>query len=345
MPKPKPLTYRDAGVDIDAKAEALARLKPLIRSTFDRYVASDLGAFGSLYSVPEGYQSPVLVSSVDSVGTKVKIATMIGRHDTVGQDIVFHCGNDILVQGARPLFFMDYLAAHKLQGEFILSVAEGLVAGCRRLSCSLIGGETAEMPDIYAPGEYDLVGFILGLVERDETVTGDSIRPGDVLIGLGSDGLHTNGYTLARKVAFEIAGWPPDEYLEELGCTISAELMRIHRPYGPAVLPLLDEFAVHGMAHITGGGIPDNLLRPLPEGCRALVRRGTWPEPPIFGLLQRLGNLPADDMLRTFNMGIGFILVVPAEQADPVRARLEMAGEQVYGIGEIVAGERSVQII
>lgn len=345
MPKPKPLTYRDAGVDIDAKADALARLKPLIRTTFDRYVASDLGAFGSLYGVPDGYQSPVLVSSVDSVGTKVKIATMIGRHDTVGQDIVFHCANDILVQGARPLFFMDYLAAHKLEGEFILSVAEGLVASCRRLPCSLIGGETAEMPDIYPPGEYDLVGFILGLVEREKTVTGNAIRPGDALVGLGSDGLHTNGYTLARKIAFEIAGWAPDEYLEELGGTVSDELMRIHRPYGPAVLPLLDEFAVHGMAHITGGGIPDNLLRPLPDGCRAIVRRGTWSEPPIFGLLQRLGNVPEDDMLRTFNVGIGFILVVPAQQADLVVARLEAAGERAYRVGEIVAGERSVQVI
>jgi phosphoribosylformylglycinamidine cyclo-ligase len=345
MSEPESLTYRDAGVDIDAKAEALARLKPLIRSTFDKYVASDLGAFGSLYGMPKDYRDPVLVSSVDSVGTKVKIATMMGRHDTVGQDIVFHCANDILVQGGRPLFFMDYLAVNKVEGEFVLSVAEGLVAGCRRIGCALIGGETAEMPDIYPSGEYDLVGFILGAVEREKTVTGAGIEPGDALIGLGSDGLHTNGYTLARKVAFEAAGWSPDQRIEELGATIGAELMRVHRPYGPAVLPLLDEFAVRGMAHVTGGGIPDNLLRPLPDGCRAVVRRGTWPEPPIFGLIQRQGNVPEDDMLHTFNMGIGFILIVPVEQADPLAARLEAAGERPYRIGEIVAGERAVEVM
>jgi len=286
-----------------------------------------------------------LVTSVDGVGTKLMVATMMNRHNSVGQDIVNHCVNDILVQGARPLFFMDYIAAGKVTPEFMEEIVEGLVAGCRAAGCALIGGETAEMPGVYGEGQYDLVGFIGGAVERSRIVSGDDITRGDVLIGLASDGLHTNGYSLVRKLFFEIAGVPVDQFIPELDRTIGEELLRVHRCYAPAVLPLLDDLEVRGMAHVTGGGIPDNLVRCLPEGRRAVVERGSWHVPAIFELIQDLGRVPDEDMYHTFNMGVGFILVVPESVAEQAASRLSANGETAYRIGRIEGGERGVVIV
>ena len=286
----------------------------------------------------------LLVSSVDSVGTKVMVASMMNRHTTVGQDIVNHCVNDILVQGARPLFFMDYIAADQLLPELIAQLVEGIATACREVGCALIGGEMAELPGMYHPGQYDLVGFVAGVVERDKAVRGDRIAPGDAVIGLSSNGLHTNGYSLARKLFFEVAGLSVDQYVPELGRTIGEELLRVHRCYASSVLPLLGEVEVKGMAHITGGGLPDNLVRALPEGCRAVIERGSWCVPPVFRVIQDLGRVPDEDMYHTFNMGVGYALVVPQDRAEEAASRLSVSGETAYAIGRIEEGERSVLI-
>jgi len=340
-----PITYRDAGVDIARAAAALEQVKPLIRSTFTSQVASDVGTFGAMFSLSEfaGMDS-LLVTSVDSVGTKLMVATMMNRHNTVGQDLVAHCVNDILVQGARPLFFMDYIAASALTRELITELIEGLAVGCREAGCALIGGEMAELPGMYREGEYDLVGFIAGVVGREKAIRGDRIAPGDVLIGLASNGMHTNGYSLARKLFFEIAGLPVDQYIPALDRTIGEELMRVHRCYAPAVLPLLEEAEIKGMAHITGGGLSDNLVRCLPEGCQAVVQRKSWYVQAIFELIQDLGRVPEEEMYHTFNMGIGLVLVVTEELADAIASRLSAQGETAYRIGRIEAGERGVVI-
>lgn len=340
-----PLTYRDAGVDIDAAERGLERVKPLIRQTFSPQVLADIGTFGALFSLPrDDYQEPVLVSSVDSVGTKLKVAFRTGRHDTVGEDLVNHCVNDILAQGARPLFFMDYLGVGQFDADVFEQVLSGLVRACKAARCSLIGGETAELPGFYAPGEYDLVGFVVGVVERARLITGKEVKAGDVLLGLASNGLHTNGYSLARKALFEVAGYSPDDFVERIGATVADELLRVHRCYAPAVLPLLDSNGVHGIAHITGGGIPGNLQRILPEGRRAHLRRAAWPVPPIFRLIQEAANVPDDDMFRTFNLGIGLILALAPAQAGFIAERLTQAGETCYHIGEIARGARAVEI-
>lgn len=292
------------------------------------------------------------MTSVDSVGTKVMVASMMDRHDTVGQDLVNHCANDILVQGARPLFFMDYIAGDKLPPELVAALIEGMAKACKAIGCALIGGEMAELPGVYREGEYDLVGFIGGAVKRERTVRGDRIRPGDVLLGIASDGLHTNGYSLARKVFFEVAGLSAQDEVEELGGSLGGrlggsvgeELLRVHRCYVPAVLPLLEEFDIKGMAHITGGGLPDNLVRCLPEGCRAKVRAGSWETPPVFKVMQEIGQIADEEMLHTFNMGVGFVLVVEEGTADAVASSLSAKGERVYRIGEVEAGERAVVI-
>jgi phosphoribosylformylglycinamidine cyclo-ligase len=270
---------------------------------------------------------------------------MVGRHNTVGQDIVAHCVNDILVQGARPLFFMDYIAAGKLTRELVVEVLEGLAAGCREAGCALIGGEVAELPGVYRDGEYDLAGFIVGTVEREKAIRGDRVAPGDVLIGLASNGMHTNGYSLARKLFFEIAGLPVDQYLPALDRTIGEELMRVHRCYAPAVLPLLDELEVKGMAHITGGGLPDNLVRCLPEGCQAVVQRKSWHVPAIFELIGDLGRVTEQEMYHTFNMGVGLVLIVAEELAEAAASSLSAHGETAYRIGRVEAGERGVVIV
>ncbi len=340
-----PITYRDAGVDIDLKKRALERCKPLIRGTFSPQVATDVGTFGAMYSLAETGEGSLLCSSADSVGTKVMVASMMQRHITVGEDIVNHCVNDILVQGARPLFFMDYIAASKLSESLIEQLITGLTEGCRKAGCALIGGEIAEMPGTYQEGEYDLVGFITGLVARERIILGDRVQPGDVLLGLASNGLHTNGYSLARKLFFEIAGLPVDQHVPQLGQTIGEELLRIHRCYAPAVLPLLEEVEVRGMAHITGGGLPDNLVRCLPEGRRAVVERTSWKAPAIFELIQDLGRVPEEEMYHTFNMGVGYVLVVDSAVAEAAAEKLTARGETVYRLGEIEDGEREVRIV
>jgi phosphoribosylformylglycinamidine cyclo-ligase len=290
-----------------------------------------------------GYTAPVLVSSADGVGTKLKLAFLANRHTTVGQDLVNHCTNDILVQGARALFFLDYFAVGKLDPIVAAQVVEGLSIACKETGCSLIGGETAEMPDMYTPGEYDLAGFIVGIVDRDRIITGDGVRPGDVVIGLASNGLHTNGYSLARKLVFEVAGLSIFDQLP-FGGTVADELLRVHRCYAPAILPLLAEQLVQAMAHITGGGLTGNMVRTLPDGCRALIDSASWPIPPLFTYLGEVSQAPSAELFRTFNMGIGYTLVVRADAAQTVLERLRSTGETAYQIGVITAGERGVVI-
>jgi phosphoribosylformylglycinamidine cyclo-ligase len=332
-------------VDISRTTDALERVKPLIRATFTPQVATDVGTFGAMYSLGGlAEQDSLLVMSTDSVGTKVMVASLAGRHNTVGRDLVAHCANDILVQGARPLFFLDYIAADQLPGDFAAQVIEGLAIGCKEAGCALIGGEMAELPATYLPGQYDLVGFIVGAVRRSRAITGESIGPGDVLLGLASNGLHTNGYSLARKAFFGVAGWKVDRPVPEFGHTLGEELLRVHRCYCPSVLPLLDEMEVKGMAHITGGGLPDNVVRCLPEGCQALIEKETWPVPPVFHLIQQIGKVEEAEMLHVFNMGIGLVLAVGERQAEEAAARLEKQGETVYRIGRVVAGPRKVVV-
>jgi phosphoribosylformylglycinamidine cyclo-ligase len=337
-------TYRDAGVDIDAGERAVQLMKSHVRQTFTPAVLADLGTFGAMYAPDlSAYREPVLVSSADGVGTKLKVAFMSGRHTTVGQDLVNHCVDDILVQGARALFFMDYYAVGRLDPLVAAQVVEGLSIACKANGCALIGGETAEMPDMYTPGEYDLAGFIVGLVDRARIVTGAEMRPGDAVIGLASNGLHTNGYSLARKLIFEVAGLGVHDPLP-FDETVADALLRVHRSYAPAVHPLLADGLVRGMAHITGGGLPGNLVRSLPEGCRAMLYADRWETPPLFHYLQELGHVPEEDMYRTFNMGVGYVLVVSPADAEEVIARLREAGETAWAIGEIAAGARGVTI-
>jgi phosphoribosylformylglycinamidine cyclo-ligase len=337
------LRYRDAGVDIERQDRALARIKGLVASTRIPGVLSEVGSFGGLFALDlAAWREPVLVASCDGVGTKLRVAFLTGVHDTVGRDLVNHCVNDILVQGARPLFFLDYVAAGRLEPAVVTAVVEGVARGCREAGCALLGGELAEMPEFYADGEYDVAGFIVGAVERARLIDGRAIRPGDRLFGLPSAGLHTNGYSLARKVFFEVAGLGPDERVAELGDTVGRLLLAEHRSYLPALAGLVDAGRLSGLAHITGGGLVDNLPRILPEGTAALIRRGSWPVPRLFGWLARVGRISAAEMERTFNMGIGMVAVAAADQADAVTAHLEERGEACYPIGEIVAGDRRV---
>ncbi len=339
----RPATYADAGVDISEGERTKQRIKMLARKTFNKGVLSEIGGFGGLFGLDLAkYPDPVLVSSADGVGTKLKVAFELGMHHTVGCDLVNHCVNDIAVQGATPLFFLDYLASGKLTGGVLEKVVEGLSEACKANGCALIGGETAQMPGFYADGEYDLAGFIVGVVNRDAIITGDTIEAGDVLIGLPSNGLHTNGYSLARKLLFETAKYGPDQYVNELKDKTGPALMRQHRSYLSTVKKLTQAGVVSGLAHITGGGITDNLPRILPKGLCAQVDLSTWDVPPIFQHLQQLGSVAQDEMLRTFNMGIGMIVVVPAEQAKKAKAVLNRANERHFLIGRIARGERRV---
>jgi phosphoribosylformylglycinamidine cyclo-ligase len=331
----KAVRYRDAGVDIDEADRAVAHIRKLARATFTRGVLTDIGSFGAGYQL-SGWKHPVLISSADGVGTKLKIAFLAGRHDTVGQDLVNHCVNDIAVQGARPLFFLDYFATGKLDAEVARQVVSGLATACRENGCALIGGETAEMPGMYEPDEYDLAGFIVGAVERKRLLTGASIRAGDVLLGLPSTGLHTNGYSLARKLLFEVAGYGVNTFLPELSSTVGDELLKTHRSYLAALQALFEERILKGAAHITGGGITDNTPRILPDGLAVEVHASAWPVPPIFQLLQRLGNIPDDDLRRTFNLGIGMVLVVSQRNVARVRRVLARLNETCYEIGSVV---------
>jgi phosphoribosylformylglycinamidine cyclo-ligase len=342
----RPTTYADAGVDINAGNEAVLRMKEHIRSTFTPNVLADVGSFGAMFALDKNAVSePVLVSSVDSVGTKLKVAFTMDKHDTIGRDLVWHCVNDILVQGAHSLFFLDYFATSKLDPQVAADVVKGLAEGCRAVGCALVGGETAELPGMYNEGEYDVAGCIVGLVERGRILDGRRVSPGDVLVGLASDGLHTNGYSLARHVLFDKAGLTVDRYIPELGQTLGDALLAPHRCYAPAVLPLLDEFDVHAMAHITGGGFYDNIPRALPADCQAIVERRTWEVPAIFRLIQQFGNVPDAEMYRTLNMGIGLVLVVPAEQGIAIVRRLNAAGERATLIGSVLRGSHEVQVL
>src|SRR5581483_5370340 len=320
--------YREAGVDIDAGNETVRRIRSIARRTFTPGVLSDIGSFGGLYDVAAaGCRDPVLVSSADGVGTKLAVAFMTGRHDTVGADLVNHCVNDILVQGARPLFFLDYLATGRLQPEVAEQVIAGVGRACHENGCALIGGETAEMPGFYADGEYDLAGFIVGVVERSRIIDGRSVAPGDVLVGLRSAGLHTNGYSLARHVLFGRAGYRVEQFCPELGATLGGALLAPHRSYLASVGPLVEAGVVKAMAHITGGGITENLPRVLPAGCAAEVDRSAWEAPPIFRLIAERGSVAIEEMYRTFNMGIGMILVVAPGDGDRAIAQLRERGE------------------
>src|ERR1051325_5589217 len=312
----KPIKYSDAGVDIDAATRATDKIKQLARRTFNERTLSDIGSFGGMFDGAfPGLKQPVLVASADGVGTKLKIAFSTGVHNTVGRDLVNHCVNDILVQGARPLFFLDYIATGNLMPEVVASIVEGVTNGCRENGCVLLGGETAEMPDFYSEGEYDIAGFIVGVVDRERIIDGKSITPGDVLLALPSLGLHTNGYSLARKLFFEVAGYEVNTQLDELGTTAGEALLQPHLSYLKQLDPLLDSGMIKGLAHITGGGLTDHIPRILPEGCAVEIEKDTWPVLPVFKLMQRLGNVSEAEMYRTFNMGVGMVIVTGPENA------------------------------
>jgi phosphoribosylformylglycinamidine cyclo-ligase len=338
------MTYAEAGVDIDAGAEAKRRIKDMVGNTFTPSVLTDIGSFGALYRLAKDrWQDPLLVSSCDGVGTKLKLAFMTGIHDTVGYDLVSHCVSDIMVQGAKPLFFLDYIACGHLDPGTVEQIVAGLVRGCRETGCALIGGETAEMPDFYSKGEYDLAGFIVGVVERSKLLDGTGIRPGDRLLGLPSLGLHTNGYSLARRLFFERLEMGVHDSVTELNATVGELLLAPHRSYFALVEPLLDASLVRGMAHITGGGITDNLPRILPDGTAARVQKGSWPILPLFQFIQEKGGVSEDEMFRTFNMGIGMILVVSEEDAPRVTEQLQSRGEECFDIGCIIQGDNGVE--
>ncbi len=342
-PSKPALTYADAGVDFERAARIKKRIKYLAHKTFTRSVLSEIGGFGGLFSLDKlKWVDPVLVSSVDGVGTKLKVAFEMNVHHTIGADLVNHCVNDIAVQGATPLFFMDYLATGRLEPEIAEKVVEGLADACKHNGCALIGGETAEMPGFYQDGEYDLAGFMVGAVERERIIDGKTVESGDVILGLASNGLHTNGYSLARKLLFEVGKYTLDSYVNELKGKVGNELLRTHKSYWPAIRRLADGECVAAMAHITGGGITENLPRVLPRGVAAVIELGSWPVPPIFEHLQQLGNVPRDEMLRTFNMGMGMLLVVPAKKFKKAQTVLERVGEKAYTVGRIVKGDRKV---
>ncbi len=332
------LDYRAAGVDLDAAERAKERLKALVAATRDRWTLSELGSFGGLYQVPEGHDEPVLVASADGVGTKLKVAFEAGRHDTVGACLVNHCVNDILVQGARPLFFLDYLATGEMDEAVVVEVVGGVARACRENGCALLGGETAQMPDFYAADEYDLAGFVVGLVERGRIVDGSTIEADDVLIGLASTGLHTNGYTLARRIVFDAMGLSVDDELPGTGRSVADELLTVHRSYLPTLAPILRDDLVRGLAHVTGGGIPGNLPRILPAGLGAVVDRASWDVPPVFRTLQQGGEVERSEMDRVFNMGVGMIAVVRPADADAVQTRVRESGVEAWRIGRVEAG-------
>ncbi|MFW5950554.1 MAG: phosphoribosylformylglycinamidine cyclo-ligase [Gemmatimonadota bacterium] len=329
------LRYRDAGVDREVAERAKSRIGELVASTKTEGVLSEVGAFGGLFRMPGGLRSPVMVASADGVGTKLKVGMRAGRHDTVGHDLVNHCVDDILVEGARPLFFLDYIGMGTLEEGVVAEVVAGLARGCRENGCALLGGETAEMPDFYDPGEYDLAGFIVGLVEEEGRPGAHRVREGAALVGLASDGFHTNGYSLLRKLLFERLGLGLDDPFPEDGRPVGEVLLQVHRSYLHAVYPLLRDGAVQALAHITGGGIPGNLARSLPGGLRARIDRGSWERPAAFRGVMAAGRIDEREMYATFNMGVGMILVVDAEATDDVRSRLEAAGERAWVLGTI----------
>jgi phosphoribosylformylglycinamidine cyclo-ligase len=338
-------SYRDAGVDRAAAGQAKEKILDLVQSTLTSGVVRNPGGFGGLYRVPRDFGDGVLVASADGVGTKLKIAIMAGRHDTVGHDLVNHCVNDILVEGAHPLFFLDYIGLGQLVPTVVEEIIAGMVAGCRENGCALIGGETAQMPDFYAPGDYDLAGFIVGLTHEDDRPGKHRVRAGDALLGLAANGFHTNGYSLIRKILFDQAKLSIDSTYPGTQLTVAEELLRVHRSYLGTVLPLVRHGQVHALAHITGGGITENLERVLPEGLRAVVETSSWTAPPEFTALGELGGVQRDEMFATFNMGIGLIVAVDADAATNVASTLRKGGETVFAIGHIEPGPTGVVIV
>jgi len=332
----KKISYKDAGVDIEAGHEAVRRIKTAVRTTFNESVLTDIGKFGGFFKPDlKEFTEPVLVSSIDGVGTKLKVAIMTGKHDTIGEDLVNHSVNDILVGGARPLFFLDYIGTCTLDPDVVEQIINGMVRGCKNNGCALIGGEMAEMPGFYKEGDYDLAGSIVGIVDKKDIIDGSEIREGDILLGLPSSGLHTNGYSLARKVLFDAAGYAPDTYIEELGSTVGDALLAVHKSYFNAVYPLLGKVKISGMSHITGGGIIGNTVRVLPEGLSLKIEWRNWTVPPIFRLIQESGNVPDEEMRKTFNLGIGFILIIRPEVVTPLIKILEDSGEKPVVIGTV----------
>ncbi|MFL6468443.1 MAG: phosphoribosylformylglycinamidine cyclo-ligase [Pyrinomonadaceae bacterium] len=331
------ISYADAGVSIDNANRAVAKIREYARATFNERTLTEIGSFGGMFSgaFPD-MAEPVLVASADGVGTKLKLAFETGIHNTVGADLVNHCVNDILVQGARPLFFLDYFATGKLDPDVTASVVEGMSRACKENGCVLLGGETAEMPDFYPPGEYDLAGFIVGVVDKAKVIDGRSIVPGDVVLGIPSNGLQTNGYSLARKLFFEVGGYKVDSNIDELGTSVGEALLATHQSFLPQIGPLLDSGLIKGLAHITGGGFLENIPRILPDGVSVQINRGTWPELPIFGLMQKIGNVSDHEMFRTFNMSIGMIVICSPDDVDSIGA---------IRIGNVIAGPNDVQIV
>jgi phosphoribosylformylglycinamidine cyclo-ligase len=341
----KPTTYSDAGVDIDAATRATDKIKELARRTFNDRTLSEIGSFGGMFDGAfPNLASPVLVASADGVGTKLKIAFAAGLHNTVGRDLVNHCVNDILVQGARPLFFLDYIATGKLSPETVADVVGGVADGCRENGCVLLGGETAEMPGFYAEGEYDIAGFIVGVVDREKTIDGKRIAPNDVLLALPSVGLHTNGYSLARKLFFDVAGHSVNTRIDALDATVGEALLEQHKSYLRALEGLLDGGSIKGLAHITGGGLTDNIPRLLPEGTAVEIDKDSWPVLPIFTLMQEIGNVLEPEMYRTFNMGVGMVIACEESDAAAIKSHFSAQGERSYEIGRVVAGNREVKI-
>jgi phosphoribosylformylglycinamidine cyclo-ligase len=343
---PESISYSDAGVSIDAANVAVEKIKKYAARTFNERTLTEIGSFGGMFDAafPQMKQ-PVMVASADGVGTKLKIAFITGVHYTVGRDLVNHCVNDILVQGARPLFFLDYVATGKLAPETIASVVEGMANGCRENGCVLLGGETAEMPGFYGEGEYDVAGFIVGIVDREKVIDGKRISPGDKVLGLPAVGLHTNGYSLARKLFFDVAGLSADSYVDELQSTVGEALLKEHPSYLHVLDDMLDSGEIKGLAHITGGGLVDNIPRILPEGAAVQIKRGSWPELLLFGVMQRIGNVEDAEMFRAFNMGIGMAIVCAESDAARVKSAVESKGSQCYEIGKVVPGNRTVEIV
>src|SRR4030095_3996893 len=339
------MDYRSTGVDIEAGNEVVRSMPGLARGTFTPGVLSEIGSFGGLFSLQDaGVTDQVLVASADGVGTKLKVAFLAGVHDTVGEDLVNHCVNDILVQGAEPLFFLDYLATGKLSPDVAVAIVGGMARACRANGCALLGGETAEMPGFYQPGEYDLAGFIIGAVRRDRMIDGKAIAPGDAIVALPSSGLHTNGYSLARKIVFEHLRLTVTSRVDALGTTAGEALLVPHRSYLPVIRPLLGAGILQGLAHITGGGVTDNLPRILPDGTAAVIERGQWTVPPLFAWLVGSGGVPREDAWRTFNMGMGLLAVVAPDRVDDLLARLASGGERgARVVGHIAAGGRDVR--
>ena len=338
--------YAESGVDIDKGNQFIANIKPLVAATFRRGVLTDIGGFGGLFAIGgDRFNDPVLVSSTDGVGTKLKIASLCNKHDTIGIDLVAMCVNDIVVSGAQPLFFLDYFAIGKLDLAVATDVVKGIAKGCEIAKCSLIGGETAEMPGLYQEGDYDLAGFVVGIAERDKIIDGSEIKVGDKLIGLTSSGIHSNGYSLVRKICFEELGLSVTDYVDELGCTLGEELLRPTRIYVETLLNLFKNFKIRGLIHITGGGFTDNIPRVLPKGTKVNIEMGSWPVLPIFEFLRKNGKISSDEMYRTFNCGIGMVLIVDSRTVDDVTQQLIALGESPYVIGEVAARKEDEALV